>query len=90
MTFDQFKQWLAQLAAQANKEDPNGEVQKMVAKLTRNTGPGTTGTTDVIDVGGVNRLSDTTKYTGMHKERFDAEGKGKGISGREDVHENSG
>ena len=45
MTFDQFKQFIAQLAAQANKEDANGEVQKIMAKLTKNTGPGTTGTT---------------------------------------------
>jgi hypothetical protein len=41
-------------------------------------------------VGGVDRLTDTSQYTGTHKERFDKEGKGKGISGREDVAENSG
>uniref|UniRef100_A0A194AJT2 Uncharacterized protein n=1 Tax=Pinctada fucata TaxID=50426 RepID=A0A194AJT2_PINFU len=28
------------------------------------------------------RLTDTKKYTGAHKERFDAEGKGKGAEGR--------
>lgn len=43
------------------------------------------------DTGGVyNRLTDHTKYTGSHKERFDAEGKGKGKAGREDVKDNSG
>lgn len=36
------------------------------------------------------RLTDTSKYTGAHKERFDATGKGKGIDGRHDVHEDDG
>ncbi|XP_075246172.1 tubulin polymerization-promoting protein family member 2-like [Convolutriloba macropyga] len=38
----------------------------------------------------VNRLTDTRGYTGTHKERFDAEGKGKGIDGREERAANSG
>lgn len=36
------------------------------------------------------RLTDHTKYTGAHKERFDASGKGKGKAGRVDVVENTG
>ena len=28
--------------------------------------------------GAVNRLTDTSQYTGSHKERFDSSGKGKG------------
>eukprot|EP01113_Clastostelium_recurvatum_P032364 TRINITY_DN4150_c0_g1_i1.p1 TRINITY_DN4150_c0_g1~~TRINITY_DN4150_c0_g1_i1.p1 ORF type:complete len:231 (-),score=71.51 TRINITY_DN4150_c0_g1_i1:50-682(-) len=35
--------------------------------------------------GVLDRLTDTSKYTGSHKERFDAEGKGKGKSGRMDL-----
>lgn len=38
----------------------------------------------------VDRLTDPTKYTGSHKERFDETGKGKGIAGRRNVVENSG
>lgn len=38
----------------------------------------------------VNRLTDTSKYTGSHKERFDATGKGKGIAGRKNVVDDSG
>ena len=30
----------------------------------------------------VDRLTDTTKYTGSHRERFDDDGKGKGLDGR--------
>ncbi len=31
----------------------------------------------------VDRLTDTSKYTGSHKERFDDSGKGKGLDGRD-------
>ena len=30
----------------------------------------------------VSRMTDTSKYTGTHKQRFDAEGKGKGLEGK--------
>lgn len=30
-------------------------------------------------------MTDTTKYTGSHKERFDDDGKGKGAEGRDDI-----
>ena len=36
------------------------------------------------------RLTDASKYTGSHKERFDESGKGKGKEGREYLHENDG
>ncbi|XP_070502029.1 tubulin polymerization-promoting protein homolog [Chironomus tepperi] len=38
----------------------------------------------------VARLTDTSKYTGSHKQRFDDSGKGKGIVGRKDVPDGSG
>lgn len=38
----------------------------------------------------MDRLTDAAKYTGAHKERFDDEGKGKGIAGRKDVVDDSG
>jgi len=31
------------------------------------------------------RLTDTTKYTGMHANRFDEEGKGRGLAGRAEL-----
>ena len=40
--------------------------------------------------GAVDRLTDTSKYTGSHKERFDDEGKGKGRAGRKEVVDDSG
>eukprot|EP01086_Lenisia_limosa_P012273 TRINITY_DN4026_c0_g1_i2.p1 TRINITY_DN4026_c0_g1~~TRINITY_DN4026_c0_g1_i2.p1 ORF type:complete len:129 (+),score=39.24 TRINITY_DN4026_c0_g1_i2:61-447(+) len=38
----------------------------------------------------VSRLTDSSKYTGAHKERFDAEGGGKGKAGRESLVNNTG
>lgn len=38
----------------------------------------------------VSRLTDPSKYTGSHKERFDESGKGKGIAGRKDIVDNAG
>ncbi|XP_064541047.1 tubulin polymerization-promoting protein homolog isoform X2 [Drosophila montana] len=38
----------------------------------------------------VDRLTDPSKYTGSHKERFDATGKGKGIAGRRNLVDDSG
>ncbi|XP_064872102.1 tubulin polymerization-promoting protein family member 3-like [Oncorhynchus nerka] len=38
----------------------------------------------------VDRLTDTTKYTGSHKERFDESGKGRGKGGREELVEETG
>lgn len=38
----------------------------------------------------MDRLTDSSKYTGSHKERFDDSGKGKGKSGRDDIPDTSG
>lgn len=52
--------------------------------------PSSSGLQKATTVGGVSRLTDTSKYTGTHKERFDESGKGKGIAGREETTDNSG
>ncbi|MGH0158617.1 UNVERIFIED_CONTAM: hypothetical protein FKN15_042403 [Acipenser sinensis] len=40
--------------------------------------------------GAVDRLTDTAKFTGAHKERFDDTGKGRGRAGREELPDTSG
>lgn len=35
-------------------------------------------------------MTDTSQYTGAHKERFDASGHGKGKDGREETAQNTG
>ena len=44
----------------------------------------------VAKAAAVDRLTDTSKFTGSHKERFDETGKGKGKIGREEVPDASG
>jgi len=50
----------------------------------------THGTTKQSKTGGVEKMTDTSQYTGAHKERFGEDGKGKGIEGRADRADNSG
>jgi hypothetical protein len=38
----------------------------------------------------LDRLTDSSKYGGSHKNRFDSSGKGKGKEGRSDVKANDG
>lgn len=38
----------------------------------------------------VDRMTDTSKYTGTHKLRFDEEGKGRGLEGRDSVAKGKG
>lgn len=38
----------------------------------------------------MDRLTDHSKYTGMHKKRFDESGKGKGREGRVDIVKDTG
>ncbi|XP_044254984.1 tubulin polymerization-promoting protein homolog [Tribolium madens] len=80
-----FVKFLEDLAKQ--KSIPVAELKE---KLTSCGLPGTSKTTQAVHTGAVDRLTDTSKYTGAHKERFDAEGKGKGIGGREDLADNQG
>lgn len=89
MTFQQFQQLLLNLADRAGAKKPQDTLTQIVSKLAEKTGPEVRGT-EVVHVGGVDRLTDVNLYTGAHKERFNADGTGKGIAGREDVVENDG
>ena len=62
---------------------------QMMAKLAASDKKGH-GTTDTANKKNVDRMTDTSKYTGAHKERFGADGKGKGLEGRADIVENKG
>lgn len=48
------------------------------------------GVTKQSATGNVDKMTDTSTYTGSHKERFDESGKGKGAAGRSDIADNSG
>ncbi|XP_076983419.1 tubulin polymerization-promoting protein family member 2 [Tamandua tetradactyla] len=90
ITFSQFQEAMKELGQKRFKGKTPDEVLENIYKLMEGKDPATTGTTKATTVGGVDRLTDTSKYTGTHKERFDESGKGKGIAGREEVTDSSG
>ncbi|KAL3284230.1 hypothetical protein HHI36_018393 [Cryptolaemus montrouzieri] len=66
------------------------EVDEIKHKLAACGPPGHHGVGAVKATSTVERLTDTSKYTGSHKQRFDETGKGKGIAGRKDIPNSSG
>lgn len=66
------------------------ELDEITDKLSRLEAPVLKSTAKPSTEGVFNRLTDHTKYTGAHKERFDASGKGRGKAGRVDIVENTG
>jgi len=93
ITFDEFKKLLDEVAPKYAKDhkcgDKDAAVCSMQEQICKN-GPSTAGTTGVSKTGGVAKMTDTSQYTGAHKERFGADGKGKGIDGRENRTDGSG
>ncbi|UJR10550.1 hypothetical protein I4U23_014750 [Adineta vaga] len=58
--------------------------EEILAKINANEGPSLNHVTEVTNKDITDRMTDTTQYTGTHKERFDEEGHGKGKEGRSD------
>lgn len=85
ISYSDFISFVEDLAKQ--KEIPVEEIKE---KLQNCGTPGTSKTTEAVKTGAVDRLTDTSKYTGSHKERFDESGHGKGKEGREDLAEDAG
>jgi hypothetical protein len=89
ITFAQFEEALKLMAEKKYPDDPEA-LNKLKAKILEGKGPVAHGVTKTVKAGAVDRLTDTTKYTGSHKERFDEEGKGKGQAGRKEIVDESG
>ncbi|XP_068142348.1 tubulin polymerization-promoting protein homolog [Drosophila tropicalis] len=66
------------------------ELAEIKSKLANCGAPGVQSVSAGKAAAAVDRLTDTSKYTGSHKERFDASGKGKGIAGRRNLVDESG
>ncbi|XP_063715394.1 tubulin polymerization-promoting protein family member 2-like [Symsagittifera roscoffensis] len=88
--FDKFKaQAVPQLAKAVYGADSEENQKKIIDAITSNSPKNKTSAKASNDKV-VGRLTDTSKYTGAHKERFDESGKGKGADGREDKAANDG
>ncbi|GLD63459.1 tubulin polymerization-promoting protein isoform X1 [Lates japonicus] len=90
ITFDEFKVALGELARKKYKEKTGEEAEAEVLKLIEGKAPIIAGVTRAVASPTVSRLTDTTKFTGSHKERFDDTGRGKGKAGRVDIVDTSG
>ncbi|KTG31228.1 hypothetical protein cypCar_00011499 [Cyprinus carpio] len=90
ITFEQFTQAMAELATKRFKGKSQEEAVQLLYRLIVGKEPANVGVTKVAKAPAVDRLTDTNKYTGSHKERFDVSGKGKGRAGREDIPDTSG
>ncbi|NXH19093.1 TPPP2 protein, partial [Bucco capensis] len=90
ITFAEFQEAMKELCTKRFKGKTPEEAPQAVYGLIEGKEPSNVGITKTTKVGGVDRLTDTSKYTGNHKERFDESGKGKGPAGRQDVTDNSG
>ncbi|XP_014475189.1 PREDICTED: TPPP family protein CG45057 [Dinoponera quadriceps] len=86
LNIEQYKAFLEELA-----KSKKVELEEMKKKMANSGPPGVTGMSGAGKAASaVDRLTDVSKYTGSHKQRFDETGKGKGISGRKDVSDQSG
>nr|XP_003225414.2 PREDICTED: tubulin polymerization-promoting protein family member 3 [Anolis carolinensis] len=90
INYEEFKNALEELAPKRFKDKNKEEAYESICKLVAGKEPANVGVTKAKSVGAVERLTDTSKYTGSHKERFDESGKGKGKSGRENIVDTSG
>ncbi|KAM9410504.1 tubulin polymerization-promoting protein family member 3 isoform 1-T2 [Pholidichthys leucotaenia] len=90
ITYEEFLRALEELAAKRFKGRSKDEALQAVYRLVEGVEPAKVGVTKVEKTAAVDRLTDTSRYTGSHKERFDLHGKGKGREGREDLAENTG
>ncbi|XP_043290046.1 tubulin polymerization-promoting protein homolog [Venturia canescens] len=84
---EQYKAFLEELS-----KNKKVELAEMKSKMANCGPPGFTGGTSGAGktASAVDRLTDVSKYTGSHKQRFDETGKGKGIAGRKDLPDQSG
>ncbi|VDD91641.1 unnamed protein product [Enterobius vermicularis] len=92
-SFAETKRVLAAVAedrARTSKKEPQEELDEIIEKLSKLEAPSLNSPSRTSAEGVYSRLTDHTKYTGAHKERFDATGKGKGKLGRVDPKDDSG
>ncbi|XP_057330320.1 tubulin polymerization-promoting protein homolog [Microplitis mediator] len=87
LNMEQYKTFLEDLA-----KTKKVELSEIMNKMASCGDPGVSSSVSIAGKASstVDRLTDVSKYTGSHKQRFDESGKGKGISGRKDVHDGSG
>ncbi|PNF24185.1 TPPP family protein CG45057 [Cryptotermes secundus] len=82
---DDYNKFLEDLA-----KNKKVDVEEIKSKMASCGTPGLTGVSGGGKSSAIERLTDTTRYTGAHKQRFDESGKGRGMAGRKDMADSSG
>ncbi|XP_078543801.1 tubulin polymerization-promoting protein [Lissotriton helveticus] len=90
ITFCQFKDGLQELSSKRFKGKSNEDAIQQIYKLVKGKAPIIAGVTKAVSSPTVTRLTDVSRFTGSHKERFDPSGKGLGKAGREDLVDQTG
>ncbi|XP_049498215.1 tubulin polymerization-promoting protein-like [Panthera uncia] len=90
ITFEQFKEAFEELSKKRFKDKSSEGAVREVHRLIEGKVPIISGVMKAISSPTVSQLTDTTKFTGSHKERFDPSGKGKSKVGRVDLVDESG
>jgi len=93
LDFAGFQVVLKEYAVFYQKDHSHASVDEAFAKMCEEIAkhpPAAHGATKVSGDAATQRMTDAAGYTGSHKERFDADGKGKGIAGRSDATANTG
>ncbi|KAM7405571.1 hypothetical protein PAMP_000012 [Pampus punctatissimus] len=90
ITYEEFRRALEELAPKRFKGQSKTEALQSICSLVEGREPSNVGVTKVAKTAAVDRLTDTSRYTGSHKERFTESGRGKGREGREEIVENTG
>lgn len=85
LSFEDYNKFLEDLA-----KTKKIELDEIKGKLANCGAPGIHNATPGKAAETVARLTDTSRYTGSSKQRFDETGKGKGIAGRKDLPDGSG
>ncbi|XP_077773315.1 tubulin polymerization-promoting protein family member 2-like isoform X2 [Podarcis muralis] len=83
MNYIEFQQAVKELSRKRFQAKSPEEALLATYQLMEGKEPASTGTKSTA-ASVVERLTDTSKYTGSHKERFDETGRGKGLAGRTD------
>ncbi|XP_060639075.2 tubulin polymerization-promoting protein family member 2-like [Anolis sagrei] len=85
INYIEFQQALKELSGKRFKGKSPEEALHAIFKLMEGKEPDNLGSTKSVAASVVERLTDTSKYTGSHKEHFCNTGKGKGLTGQLDV-----
>ncbi|XP_034991844.1 tubulin polymerization-promoting protein family member 2-like [Zootoca vivipara] len=83
MNYIEFQQAIKELSGKRFQAKSPEAALLATYQLMEGKEPASTGTKSTA-ASVVERLTDTSKYTGSHKERFDETGKGRGLAGRTD------